>query len=659
MGCGTAVAPDSSVPDAIAPIDAIAADAADSSASDVSATPDVHPAIDVVDDRICIDRSNVDHCGPSCARCPERANATRACVAERCAFTCEPSFADCDAREDNGCEADTRSDALHCGACDARCDAPANGSSRCDAGRCEPSCDAGFVLRGAVCERIPVRPLYPQSTEIVRHQRPDLRWIDPGGVDEFELVLSDHLPLPASGVRTTATSLPWPAAVSPTAETYFWQVRAFHSGSEVSRSAVWTFRTTPDPASGVRRQGSFQHMVDLDGDGSEEFILPQGRLPTGGLRWFIYRAMDVLPGVYTPSTDEIATPMGSDIYPLWAAGDINGDGCADLASHSALVLGARGAPPVVVDIRTRLGPNCYVKDLSDLGDLDRDGYADMLLETTCGVAPGASHVAFGSSAAIPIREIVPIRVRSLATPVASTVPTDIDSDGFSELTLYEASNQSEFGSFRWNQTDREFQQVLAMTGAFVGFAGDLNGDGYLDRAGLGIFLGARPGMPGTGVAITLAPGLDSFRGAIPLGDANHDGFDDFVTLQIGFPDLSRTHFVVYWGDPDIERLRTPDLVLYAPAETSYADFPQNRRRYAVRRWNGRTFFAITDRDGINNIYEVPSPTTTATSLSPYFRTPASSEAFYAPYIVAYDDLSRRGRVHWSAILSSFSREGST
>lgn len=113
----------------------------------------------------CVDpQTSVNHCG-ACGRKCERANATAACTAGECEYTCAPNhmacgdacaacppavpntqptcagnacqlqcvapFADCDMNPANGCEANTSNDPLRCGGC-----APCPADHTCNNGVC-------------------------------------------------------------------------------------------------------------------------------------------------------------------------------------------------------------------------------------------------------------------------------------------------------------------------------------------------------------------------------------------------------------------------------------------------------------------------------------------------------------------------------------------
>jgi hypothetical protein len=89
-------------------------------------------------------QSDLMHCGACDRACPARANATSSCAAGVCGFACNPGFADCNMDPTDGCEVDTNGSTAHCGACRAACN-PANATAACVAGACTiTACDDGF-----------------------------------------------------------------------------------------------------------------------------------------------------------------------------------------------------------------------------------------------------------------------------------------------------------------------------------------------------------------------------------------------------------------------------------------------------------------------------------------------------------------------------------
>ncbi len=88
--------------------------------------------------------SDPSHCGTCAISCPS-ANATPACYGGTCALVaCNPGYGDCDHVVANGCEVNTTTSLLHCGACGNACPFGLSSRPTCTAGACGLTCTAGW-----------------------------------------------------------------------------------------------------------------------------------------------------------------------------------------------------------------------------------------------------------------------------------------------------------------------------------------------------------------------------------------------------------------------------------------------------------------------------------------------------------------------------------
>lgn len=84
----------------------------------------------------------------SCDRCALPGADTQTCVSGACAVgTCQPGRGDCDAKNENGCEADLTTSAT-CGSCKVACP---TASPLCGAGQCVKDCAVGETQCGTQC----------------------------------------------------------------------------------------------------------------------------------------------------------------------------------------------------------------------------------------------------------------------------------------------------------------------------------------------------------------------------------------------------------------------------------------------------------------------------------------------------------------------------
>jgi hypothetical protein len=248
---------------------------------------------------------------------------------------------------------------------------------------------------------------------------------------------------------------------------------------------------------------------DLNGDGYADIVScgPQG----------IYLgAADLSQAGFVPGWDVVCESLAG-------AGDVNGDGFADVI----VVEDTDGGPTVNLYLAdganglqdkgfARPAPGDGEPVVAGVGDVNGDGYADLVVETGLPSLPGTFN-AFAGEAAVYLGSADP----SAAASPASTIPA----------------------------------------GASVTGAGDVNGDGLVDvvtmyAEDLIVYHGAKIGLSTT----LTTPWSDSFgRMAIGVGDIDGDGRDDILTatpgddpnvfvylrsdapydaLQIGSPDLS-------------------------------------------------------------------------------------------------------------------------
>ena len=207
------------------------------------------------------------------------------------------------------------------------------------------------------------------------------------------------------------------------------------------------------------------------------------------------------------------------------AGDVNGDGYADLVvaastSNTAYVyLGGatplRGAPITLVSPR---GGSNFGADVSSAGDVNGDGYADLLVGA---FASSTAYVYLGGAGATALS----------ATPITLRPPSGIT--GFGTVTE----------------------------------AGDVNGDGFADvvvgayvyqRAFL--YLGGPGATPWKADPICLdGPDGSGFGGVASAGDLNRDGYGDFFVVA-GAVDLAQ----VYLGGPDWTMRGAAPIVVRGP-----------------------------------------------------------------------------------------------
>lgn len=335
---------------------------------------------------------------------------------------------------------------------------------------------------------------------------------------------------------------------------------------------------------------------DVDGDGFDDFAFTQycdplnGCLPTNGVH-IVFGGATRLAGEHR--SDEVGVtwlaPRDDARYVnVSAAGDVNGDGYADVLVDAGTLGTSPGNTLEVVSSYLLLGrsdrsalvgaaPDATFEGQNGkftvtfgstgVGDLDGDGYDDLVISTenvTSGVFTGTINLFYGA----------PDRFHGSFAPGDSDADFDwlssfvtlrrfgdLDGDGAQDLALSSGDSHDDIVRIVYGSHDRFAGSYgtdaagLTLTSGyqFSGLAlGDMNGDGYLD-----ILVGDNSANNGNGW-LALIPGtgarrtgtyaiseqdvilngqtrgsvLDDLGDAVSTGDINGDGLDDVVVGAI-------------------------------------------------------------------------------------------------------------------------------
>ncbi|MDP3274100.1 MAG: FG-GAP-like repeat-containing protein [Deltaproteobacteria bacterium] len=452
------------------------------------------------------------NCGRCERACPVVLGGTESCNAGMCEVTCNPGRHLCDGQ----CRADDSP--ASCGtSCVACPTAPVGGIATCTMGMCGVACAPGYERVGSACElRIP-RQIAPMSTSTVTSQRPTLRW-EPAmelTMARVELCRDRAMTAMCQSMTVAANRAQPAAALAP--GLWYWRLRGVQAGTEGSRtSPVWQFRV------GFRSapvDTSWGTEPDFNGDGFGDVavgasnVAPGGRMGAGVVQVFYGSAAGI--GT-TPSAVIEGVNAGDGLGSAVAsAGDVNGDGYADLivgadtGDKAQIYLGGAGglatSPGAVLE-----GPtpeyDYFGRSIAGVGDVNGDGYADIVI--------GAPYTA---------RMGLP-RVGSASVFLGSSV-------GIARTPYLVLYGQAEDNNF----------------GEAVASGGDLNGDGFGDfaigapnatpggrqSAGVvSVFQGSRTG-PSMMPSRIIEGGVNElFGGAISSGDLDADGYSDLaITAQ--------------------------------------------------------------------------------------------------------------------------------
>nr|MBK7068493.1 FG-GAP repeat protein [Deltaproteobacteria bacterium] len=456
---------------------------------------------------LCSDGTSPLACGPSCTRCRIPTNGRATCAAGACGFACDPGTHRCG----DDCARDDAPQS--CGGRCEPCPAPANSRATCAAGACGFACDPGYVRAGDGCRELP-RLEWPTSDTHVTSRRPTLRWrlpagLDPDAADSVVEVCRDRAcgtvidTLRARGGRgVPATDLP--------RGTVFWRVRAGGLSS-----AVWSFAAGgPDTPAGSNPGAGATWGVtpDFNGDGFDDLAVGQPQA-TPGPGVVVYPGG--ASGLRTDAAVMLAPPSDAAGFGLSVAaiGDVNGDGFCDLAVGAPAALrdvgqvfiyhgslgGLRSEPDAVLN-GADPAMSQFGSVISGGGDVNGDGFADLIVGAPQAMVLGRAYVYYGSA-------------RGLSPTPSTLSPSDTGMAGF---------------------------------GVSIADVGDLDGDGFSDVvvganlvdgwAGAAyVFCGAAGGPPPLPTARMTRPEGGQFGSAAAgAGDVDADGLPDFALSAPGF-----------------------------------------------------------------------------------------------------------------------------
>jgi len=511
---------------------------------------------------LCTDGNDVRACGPSCVACPVPNNGTASCTAGVCGATCNPGYHRCG----EACVGDETPEG--CGGRCTPCPSPENGDAVCVGGACSITCDPGYDRSLGRCVPRP-RLVWPPSGSLLTGPRPALRWTfsdepapTPDDVVEF---CSDR------ACRTVLTTLPAaPRMGVPSMDLprgmVFWRLRM---GERTSPTwSLWV----------VGRGGGTMHpslpwgvVPDFDADGFADLVVSSPFVSTPIGRCAVYRG-----GMAAPRQDNRwtleASRMNAQYGAATTAGDFNGDGLADLAIGAPLDFGDSGAVHVFYGRAEGLGrvsdqvlagtdgpmPR-FGASLAGGGDLNGDGYHDLVVGAPRALAAGRVYVFYGGPQGLPMQASATLSAPGVADALFGGAVAhlgDLDGDGDGDL-LVGAENAAMFTGrvmvFQGDVSGVARTPTLTLSypgggqfGASVAGLGDVDGDGYPDFAagapfahnGVGsvVYFAGRAGrlddLTGTEMVGT-GTGTLGFGAAVAgVADLDGDGLSD---VAIGAP----------------------------------------------------------------------------------------------------------------------------
>jgi len=254
---------------------------------------------------------------------------------------------------------------------------------------------------------------------------------------------------------------------------------------------------------GGNTQGVALGVLDLDGDGSPEILIANGKSNLSGVSWDSSLWQNDGSGNFTDATVSSGLNgvlAGRDLYSV-AAGDIDDDGDPDLylgSQPTNLLLENLGGLRFR-DITTQWGAEAALSDpslavegrskLVSIGDFDGDGALDLLSATSTQPPPGATLLRNIGSGFEDWTAASNLSTHPVGNPCAAMF-TDYDNDGLSDLWVW----NDQGGHTLLHQRDSIWQTLgnsadgvvignpMGIDGADIDHDGDL--DYYISSIGL-------------------------------------------------------------------------------------------------------------------------------------------------------------------------------
>ena len=314
---------------------------------------------------------------------------------------------------------------------------------------------------------------------------------------------------------------------------------------------------------------------DVNGDGYDDLVV--GAYNASSYQGAAYVYHGSASGISSTAARSLSASGGYYGYSVAGAGDVNGDGYADIAIGAPYRSSYYGAVYVYLGSSTGIpssasttitgGAYDYLgMTVTGGGDQNGDGYDDIAASATdeVNVYCGGSG-SFSSTACVTLTA----PASGVGYGLGSDFAGDLNADGYDDFIVgYNSSSASSVYIHMGTSTGLTPTSTTSLSGSSSSYfgsrtagVGDINGDGYDDIAigaylGSGsvkVYQGSASGLDTTYIGSVSGSSLSSLGWDIDAaGDVNRDGYDDFIAGAPGSYSTSSGAAYVYQGTLDAD-----------------------------------------------------------------------------------------------------------
>ena len=307
-----------------------------------------------------------------------------------------------------------------------------------------------------------------------------------------------------------------------------------------------------DPQASTSFGFSVSSAGDVNGDGLPDIIVG------AGLGDSAHVFLNSPEGIEPEPVQSWQVPGAWFGFSVSSAGDVNGDGYGDvivgsmLGFSAFLYYGGPEGPGSGPDTSLSTGAFGFGVSVSSAGDVNGDGYEDIICGAANGIPPEASVWLGGPDG--PEATASQIVTGDGTFGISTRGAGDLNGDGYADIVVGNPDPGSQSIVAHYGGPDGLSAEPSFLTtgptnfGLSVAGAGDLNGDGYGDvvvsaKDAAFIYHGSSAGLIDPPALTLEGPAGSQFGDSVAaLGDTNGDGFDD---LGVGAP--SAASAFVYFG----------------------------------------------------------------------------------------------------------------